>query len=350
MNELSYFQRVSMYTPTRFWINNTTREEAAKAISAGATGCTHNPSYTWKMISNANEKQYVDEKLKDILKKEKDADNALIALQRELVLGIARSFYPMYEASCGKYGYVSIQGDPFHEDAQTIIECARYNCSVAPNIMAKIPVTTDGLKAIGVLAAEGVPINATEVMAVRQAMDVCEVYAEAVRDLKNPAPILYSHITGIYDEYLQSYVEKNKIDISGDVMRHAGISIAKKTYRLTKAKYPQVGFIGGGARSLHHFSDMVGADAVVTINWVGTADKLIDQNLPVIESFNLQTPLWAEDELLEKLPDYRKGYQINAISAHEYEDFGPVVLFRSKFEDDWKDALEYINKRMRELI
>ena len=83
---------------------------------------------------------------------------------------------PLYEQSHGRYGYVSIQGDPLHEDTDTIVRSARFNREAGPNIMCKIPVTEDGLKAIAILAAESIPINATEVMSVRQALDVCEVY------------------------------------------------------------------------------------------------------------------------------------------------------------------------------
>ena len=49
-----YFHRVTVQTPTKFWINNPTREQADWAIEAGALGCTNNPSYTWKMISHSD--------------------------------------------------------------------------------------------------------------------------------------------------------------------------------------------------------------------------------------------------------------------------------------------------------
>ena len=38
--ENTYFHRVHAQTPTRFWINNVTREQAHLAIEAGAVGCT----------------------------------------------------------------------------------------------------------------------------------------------------------------------------------------------------------------------------------------------------------------------------------------------------------------------
>ena len=47
-----YFYRIQNLTPTKFWINNVTKEEAKMAIEAGALGCTQNPAYTWKMLTH----------------------------------------------------------------------------------------------------------------------------------------------------------------------------------------------------------------------------------------------------------------------------------------------------------
>lgn len=112
----TYFQRVQEQTPTRFWINNVTREQARLAIAAGACGCTQNPAYTWKMLSNPEEKDYALEILGDIMAREKDDNEALVQLQYALVEKIAQIFLPIYEATGGKAGYVSIQGNPFRED------------------------------------------------------------------------------------------------------------------------------------------------------------------------------------------------------------------------------------------
>ena len=54
----SYFIRVSRQTPTKFWINNPSREQAGLAIAHGAAGCTCNPSYTQKMVDSPEEAEY----------------------------------------------------------------------------------------------------------------------------------------------------------------------------------------------------------------------------------------------------------------------------------------------------
>ena len=336
-----YFKRVRQLTATKFWINNVTREEALWAIEAGAVGCTQNPSYVYKMMQDPGMKQKVDELIRKYLSQGLSTTEIVVHIQRDLVLEIADIFMKVYDESCGRHGYVSIQGDPFHEDEETIIRCALFNTKGHPNMMAKVPVTEEGLKAIRYLAANCVPINATEVMSVRQALDVCEVYMEATKNLERKAPIYYSHITGILDQYLTGYAREHAIDINKDVLWQAGIAAAKKTYHLCKKADSEVGFIGGGARGLQHFTEMVGADANIT--WKGTADKLLEADYPVVERFRMETPDYVVDELLEKLPDYSKAYLINGIRPEEYEGFGPVVLFRGTFETNWKAAEDYVD-------
>ncbi len=345
-----YFHRVTAQTPTRFWINNVTREEAGLALAAGAVGCTQNPSYTYKMMGMASEKDYVFGLLDRILPQAADDTEALVMLQRDLVAKIAENFMPLYESSHGKLGYVSIQGDPLHEDAETIIRHARLNRkNTPPNIMAKIPATPDGLEAIDVLVREGVPINATEVMCVRQALDVCETYRRASADMATPPKIYYSHIAGIFDEHLATVVKRNNIDIAPDILRQAGLAVARKIQAVLYEKgYSEVGFISGGARGLHHFTDWVGSAACVTINWIGTAKDLIERDPPVVQTFLAPTPYSVEEELLEKLPDFQKAYLTHAIEPGDYEEYGPVALFRSMFVDAWNGALAEIAKRRKE--
>ena len=317
------------------------------AINAGASGCTQNPSYVWKMLNHPDNSAHTKLLLKKLISEYEDDNKVVVALQRELVKEIADIFLPMYQQSKGKAGFVSIQGDPFHEDAETIIEAARFNREAAPNIMAKVPVTVNGLKAIEVLATERVPINATEVMSLRQALDVLEVYQKVTQKLENPAPLYFSHIAGIFDEYIRQYAQDIGVDVPEDYLWQAGIAVAKKIDQVLREKNSTMGFISGGARGLHHYTEMVGCECVITINWLGTADKLLEQNPPVIQRFIQPTPCSVIDTLLEKLPDFRKAYEINAIEPHEYEEYGPVALFRKSFEDAWKNALN-LTKQLRE--
>lgn len=341
---MTYFQRVYNLTRTKFWINNVTREEAVNAIKAGAVGCTQNPSYTWKMLNHNSEEEYAIELLKETLK-ESDNDNEVESiLQRKLVKGISDIFLPLWIESQGDYGYVSIQGDPVHEeDPLVIIDEGRKNRSMNPNIMIKIPATKAGLVAMGTLVAENIPVNATEVMGLSQALDICKMYRTVSDKAACRPKIYYSLITGIYDEYLHKYVQENKIEISKDILYYAGLIIAKKVYSITKSHYPEVGFIGGGMRGLQHFTEMVGADACITMNWEGQAAELLRLDLPVVPHFHNPVPDLYLDELITKVPEFGRAWLEKGMEVEEYENFGPVEYFRHMFVDAWVKTLETIS-------
>jgi len=346
----SYFKRVYNLTGTKFWINNVTPGEARTAIDAGAFGCTQNPSYTWKILSHPEAGKEADRMLDGILKETTDDNEVECILQRKLVKGISDIFMDLWKSTNGDHGYVSIQGDPIHEeDPDVIINEGRKNREMNPNIMIKIPATKAGLQAMEVLIAENTPVNATEVMGISQALDICRLYRSLSLKTGNSPKIYYSLITGIYDEYLHKSVEKQGIKIDPDVLHLAGLIIAKKVYSITKAHYPEVGFIGGGVRGLHHFTEMVGADVCITMNWPGQAEELIRQDMPVLPRFFNPAPDWYIDELLVKVPEFRKAYMTDGLSVEEYEYFGPVEYFRSMFISAWNNVLKHIEDR-RKLI
>jgi hypothetical protein len=191
-----YFHRVARLSPTRFWINNPTPEEADVAIAAGATGCTCNPSYCQKMIDHPAGDRGSLELLDQAVKKSDNDSQAQAILQRKLAKPILDRFRPLYERNPGRDGMVSLQGD-----------------------------------------------------------------------------------------------------------------------------------------------------LVVTINWLGTADKLIESDPPVVHRLFNPVPPQVIEELLDKLPDFRRGYVEDGLTVEEYENFGPVELFRSHFVWSWERVLSLAAER-----
>ena len=344
----NYFERVRELTPTKFWVNNVTREEAEIGVKAGAMGCTQNPAYTWKMLSREDDKEHALKLLREALLESEDDNEVECILQRKLVKEISDRFMPLWEKTHGAHGYVSIQGDPIHEDdPQVIIDEARLNRAMNPNVMIKIPATEAGLNAMEVLIAENTPLNATEVMGLSQVIDLCEMY-ESVSAKTGKSPVMYySLITGIYDEWLANEVESQGIEINPDVLYQAGMAIAKKVYQVVHDRGYRLGFIGGGVRGLQHFTEMVGADACITMNWKGSCDKLIENDAPVVSRFFNPVQHVVLEELIKKLPQFNQAYWADGLKSEEYEDYGPVAYFRDSFVRAWNNALEVIGEERK---
>ena len=297
-----YFHRVTEQTPTRFWINNPSSEETDWAIAEGAVGCTTNPSYCQKMIDHPTEGAYARTLLAVAVRESRDDTEAVVLLQRKLVKAIADKFLPIYERSRGKDGFVSIQGDPISEQSpDAIVAEGLKNRELGENVCIKVPVTATGLPAVEALIADGVPINATEVFGVAQAISLCETYEKTTKKTGRASKMYLSHIAGIYDDYLKHYVDAHGVEISRDTLWQGGLAVARKVYRLLIDRKNEITFVGGGARGLHHFTEMVGGDLVVTINWGGTADRLLAEDPPVVYRLFNPVPDHVVDELAAKL-------------------------------------------------
>jgi transaldolase len=338
-----YFLRVAKQSPTEFWINNPTREHADWALANGATGCTNNPSYSQKMFDHPTEGAHARRLLDEALAQSRDVDQVAAIFQRKLVGPICEKFLPLFQQTNGQQGFVSIQGDPIHEDnPDVIIREALENRKVAPNICCKIPTTQAGLTAMDYLVGQDVPLNATEIFGLRQAVVLCETYQKASRRTGKTPKLYVSHIAGIYDDHLKAEVERHHIDISPDVLWQGGLAVARKLYQLMEERgYPGT-FIAGGARGLHHFTEMVGGKVCCTINWEGTADQLLAQDPPVVYRLFNPVPEHVIRELRDKLPDFKRGYDEDGLEIHEFEEFGPVALFRSMFLSSWNRVLGII--------
>jgi len=343
-----YFHRVAAMSPTRLWINNVTVAEADLAIAAGATGSTQNPTYVDKMLRHPDAHDDAYALLDGLLDAQPD-DNALQEeLQGALVARVAQRFWPLYASSHGRLGYVTVQADPFHEDFETIVAAAHAHCALAPNIMAKIPAVPAGFAAMRELLREGVPVLATEVMSVAQALVCAQLYEDAAAQLERPPVLYFAHIPGIFDEYLTGVVESDGVDIPSDYVWQAGVAVAKKIAALLRERGCDIGFCSGGARGLHHFTEMVGARCCVTINYAGCADELLRRDPPVVQHFLRPTPASVTDALSAALPDFRKAYEMDGLAPEEFEDFGPVRLFRGNFQKGWAHANELIAARRAE--
>jgi transaldolase len=133
----------------------------------------------------------------------------------------------------------------------------------------------------------------------------------------------YSHIAGIYDDSLNNYVAGHKLNIAPDLLSQAGLAVSKKLYKIVQERGYRMSFIGGGARQPYHFTELVGGDVNLTINWKGTADKLLEMDQPVVWRMFNPVPDAVIEELCVKLPDFNKGYWNTASMSTSTRNFRP---------------------------
>lgn len=338
----NFFTKLKRETPTRLWINNPTVPEVKLAIDHGAVSCTTNPTYGANMIRRDGE--FTRVVIRECLKQSTDDTVVADLTQQRLVARVLEMFRPLYEASRGKDGYVSIQGDPRADsDPDHIVgEAFRYR-SLGPNFITKIPATAAGLKAMEVLIADGMPVIATEIFGLSQMIAACEMYRRAATR-GGKRPVFYvTHITGIFDEHLKEYVEKQGISIAPETLAVAGATVARRQYRIMKERGYDGILLGGGARGTHHFTDFVGGEFHITINW-STAEEILALNPPVADRIAIETPREVIAELEQRLPDFRKAWREDELTVEEFAEYGPVQRFRNQFIRGWNQMLDTIKE------
>ena len=127
-------------------------------------------------------------------------------------------------------------------DAERMIKEGREIAAIHPNMVVKIPMTVEGLKAVKVLSAEGIKCNVTLIFSANQALLAARAGAAYVSpflgrldDISQPGIQLIEDIVGIFSNYdIQTEIicasVRNPIHITDCAL--AGADIATVPYKV----------------------------------------------------------------------------------------------------------------------
>ena len=235
------------------WMDNLSRDiiesgELKQLIQdRGIRGITSNPAIFEKAI--AGNKIY-DKAIEAGIK----AGKSVTEIYEDLVFSDIRNacdiFMPVYEATDGLDGYVSIEVPPnlAKDTASTITEARRYFQTIdRPNLMIKIPGTAEGLPAVEKAISEGINVNVTLLFSVQSYVDTAWAYirgletrAAAGEDLSKIASVasfflsrIDSKIDGRIENKLES-AEAAAKDKLNSVKGQVAIANAKIAYQKYK--------------------------------------------------------------------------------------------------------------------
>ncbi len=146
----------------------------------GLKGMTSNPSIFEKAIAAT---ELYDADIRTAAATGKSPADIFEALEVEDVRRAADAFQPVYAATGGTDGFVSIEVEPHLalDTAGTIAAARRlWKACDRPNVMVKIPGTEPGLAAIQQCLTEGININITLLFSVPRHRQVMEAYLQAM--------------------------------------------------------------------------------------------------------------------------------------------------------------------------
>lgn len=247
-------------------------EEFRDLISKGiVNGATSNPAIFKNAILTSPAYKEQLSSLAHLSSKEKYEAVAIYDIQ-----SAADILRPLYDA--GDDGYVSIEVDPFLcDDANaTIAEGIRLHATIErPNVMIKVPATEAGYIAMEALASQGIPVNATLIFSVEQALKCAEAFERASHkaSVDTVISVFVSRIDRAIDETLR---EKGVKTGWMGIVNAADIYNRVEALNVPKCRvlFASTGVKGDEYRASYYIDELLAPNSVNTAP-IGTIDAFV---------------------------------------------------------------------------
>jgi transaldolase len=271
------------------WLDNLTRTSLrdgslARFVLNGIRGVTANPTIFAKSVSGSDE---YDDQFAALTANGSSVVDAYWVLLVDDVEEALELLRPVFESSSGADGFVSIEVSPevAQDTDQTIAAAANFHSLInKPNLLVKVPATSEGITALRNLTADGLSINVTLIFSLQRYGEVIEAYLDGLEkflakggDLStvhSVASFFVSRVDSEIDRRLDSIGSPEALALRG----LGGVAQAKLAYSLFREKF-------SGSR------------------W----------DLLKKSGARLQRPLWASTSA--KNPDYSKTLYVDGLIA-----------------------------------
>lgn len=290
LNTQEYGQSIWMDNLTRDLIATGELEELIK--TRGLRGITSNPAIFEKALTNSDRYNEDIEKGREKGRTTEEIYEYLIFHDICQACDVLR---PIYEESGGLDGYVSIEVSPHlaHDIGGTIAEARRFYQAIdRPNVMIKIPGTSEGFPAVEQVIAQGINVNVTLLFSVNSYKQAAWAYMRGLETrVRNNQPI--DKIASVASFFLSRI--DTKIDERIDQrIQHIGTESLNEEARLQQLKGKVA--VANAKIAYQAFKDIIASD-----RWKALADK----------GANVQRLLWASTST--KNPDYSDVKYINEL-------------------------------------
>lgn len=144
-------------------------------------GCTTNPPLAYDAVRT--DPDFWDEWIGDAIHDNPDLDAKEIAwlTYEETIRRGAQMMLPIWEASDGRYGYISGQLDPrLFTEIDVMVSAAEELHSLSPNVMIKVPASAEGISVLRILASKGIGTNTTTCFTLPQILASAEATREGI--------------------------------------------------------------------------------------------------------------------------------------------------------------------------
>jgi len=317
-------------TLTSLWNDSADPSELAASIAFGAVGATCNPVIALAAIKA--DLPYWTRRITELADEFPTAGESELGWKvvEELSITAARLLEPIFYATNGVNGRLSIQTDPrLHRDAKALADQAVRFAGLAPNVIVKIPATRTGIEAIEDATYRGVSINATVSFTVAQAVAVAEAIERGLDrraaeglNTENFGSVC-TIMGGRLDDWLKASASTSRILINPGDFEWAGVAALKKAHHLFVERGYRTRILSAAFRNHLQWSELLGGDLVVSppFDW---QLRINENNISSEPRIDVAVDAEILQNLYAALPEFRKAYDENGMSVEEFENFGAV--------------------------
>lgn len=228
------------------WIDNLKRGyltggQLADLVGQGIRGVTSNPTIFQKAMADSAD---YDDQFNSLVEKErKSVEHAYWDMVAEDISDALAVLRPVYDASEGRDGFVSLEVAPsLAPDTQGTIQAARnlHERIDQANLFVKIPATEPGIPAIEQMIAEGRNINVTLIFSLERYDAVIEAYLSGLEafegdlsQVTSVASFFVSRVDTEVDRRLETIGTEEALALRGK----AAVAQAKMAYQLFLARF-----------------------------------------------------------------------------------------------------------------
>ncbi|MCB0179046.1 MAG: transaldolase [Anaerolineae bacterium] len=212
-------------------------------------GCTTNPPLSLKAVKS--DPKFWNEWIDDLIHSNPDLDYKEITwlTYKEVVKRGAGMMMPIWQASQGRYGWISGQLDPrLFTEKDVMIAQAEELSALQPNIMIKVPGSTEGIDVLRALAAKGISTNTTTCFTLPQILASARATQEGLQlvqkgsyytseqvDLSKWRAVITMMVGRLTEhDALATQARRRGIELTWQDKHWLGIAIFQRAYRLLK--------------------------------------------------------------------------------------------------------------------
>jgi transaldolase len=332
-------------TPTDYWNDSCAVAELAYAVERGATGATSNPTIVGEVMKK--EKDHWVPRVREIAAQHPTWSEVEITwlLIEEMGVRGAGILAPVFEAHDRRKGRLSLQTNPAnYRDPVRMADQAVHFSTLAPNIQVKFPCTAAGLAGLEEATARGVVINATVCFSVSQAIAAAEAVERGLRryeaaggDSSRFSPVC-SLMIGRLDDWMKVVVDRDQVALDPDAANWAGIAAFKRAYGIFQERGYRTRMLAAAYRHRLHWTELVGGDVVLTMPHAWQV-RFNGSGITPVPRIDVPVDQALIDDLLERIPDFRRAYEPDGMVPEEFDHFGATARTLRSFVVSYHDLL-----------